>query len=150
MRYLYVPGCLQQAELLNVFAPACYAVGWGSEDVTCIPCRHMAVQAAALYAYRHTALHHNQNCVQGVMMLPASSLPAQGADTVYKRLWVHEVFRVFYDRLVDDSDRVWLLQQVCLHSSDMLTSYTPGHNDSCRVEAQDLCCNASNLILPRS
>ena len=50
--------------------------------------------------------------VQGVMMLPASSLPAQGADTVYKRLWVHEVFRVFYDRLVDDSDRVWLLQQV--------------------------------------
>ena len=50
--------------------------------------------------------------LQGVMMLPASSLPAQGAHTVYKRLWVHEVFRVFYDRLVDDSDRLWLLQQV--------------------------------------
>ena len=50
--------------------------------------------------------------MQGVMMLPASSLPAQGAAAVYKRLWVHEVFRVFYDRLVDDDDRLWLLQQV--------------------------------------
>ena len=50
--------------------------------------------------------------MQGVMMLPASALPAQGAEAVYKRLWVHEVFRVFYDRLVDDNDRLWLLQQV--------------------------------------
>ena len=51
------------------------------------------------------------------MMLPPTSLPSEGQSAVYKRLWVHEVFRVFCDRLVDAAERVWLLQQVCTPSA---------------------------------
>ncbi|XP_066284547.1 dynein axonemal heavy chain 3-like isoform X3 [Branchiostoma lanceolatum] len=44
--------------------------------------------------------------VQGVLLLSAESM-CGGKEAEYKliRLWVHEVYRVFYDRLVDDEDR---------------------------------------------
>ncbi|XP_066529410.1 dynein axonemal heavy chain 12 [Hoplias malabaricus] len=43
--------------------------------------------------------------VQGCLLLKKESLESKRTMI---RLFVHEVFRVFYDRLVDDQDRAWL------------------------------------------
>lgn len=40
--------------------------------------------------------------VRGVLLTPSSHM--KEGDKL-SRLWVHEVYRVFYDRLVDDNDR---------------------------------------------
>lgn len=44
--------------------------------------------------------------IQGVLLGGADTV--QSVDMLLK-LWTHEVFRVYYDRLVDNSDRLWLI-----------------------------------------
>eukprot|EP00955_Chlamydomonas_euryale_P061644 358116-Chlamydomonas_euryale.AAC.1 len=48
--------------------------------------------------------------MQGLLLARPQELLAGGAPREkYLRLWTHETLRVFYDRLVDDKDRAWLL-----------------------------------------
>ena len=53
--------------------------------------------------------------VQGVLLVPKTHM-TEGDKLI--RLWIHEVYRVFYDRLVDDSDRclcVYVYVRVCVY-----------------------------------
>lgn len=43
--------------------------------------------------------------IKGVLLVPASHLKDLSKLVL---LWIHETYRVFYDRLVDDADRYWV------------------------------------------
>ena len=47
--------------------------------------------------------------VFGVLLVPSTHL--QDGDKLI-RLWIHEVYRVFYDRLIDNSDRVMFFEMM--------------------------------------
>lgn len=46
---------------------------------------------------------------QGVLLSVPETMPALSN---MKRLWVHEILRVFGDRSVDETDVKWLIQQI--------------------------------------
>lgn len=61
-----------------------------------------------------------------------------------KRLWVHEVLRVYGDRLVDDNDIKWLVEQI----RNTVTAYM---EDNLNEMFQDLLPETSNTVsLPHS
>jgi len=47
--------------------------------------------------------------IRGILLVPSTHL--QETDKLI-RLWVHEVYRVFYDRLVDDQDRAFFFELI--------------------------------------
>ncbi|CAG7837267.1 unnamed protein product [Allacma fusca] len=53
--------------------------------------------------------------IQGCCLIQKNSVDSK---RIFVRLWIHEVYRVFYDRLTDDSDRNWLFQlsQTCVQN----------------------------------
>ncbi|XP_025190774.1 dynein heavy chain 7, axonemal [Melanaphis sacchari] len=65
---------------------------------------------------------------------------------VFVRLWVHEVMRVFYDRLVDENDRCWLFNKirVCVNTNfqEIFDVVFNDLSDSSPIVCQDM----SNLL----
>ncbi|CAF5123239.1 unnamed protein product, partial [Rotaria magnacalcarata] len=55
--------------------------------------------------------------IQGIALGDPESCPDPAA---MKRNWIHEILRVFYDRLIDDDDRKWLYEQVIKTSKEVL------------------------------
>ncbi|XP_068166194.1 dynein axonemal heavy chain 12-like [Antennarius striatus] len=73
--------------------------------------------------------------IQGCMLLKKDSL--EGKKTMI-RLFVHEVFRVYYDRLVDDNDRAWLYQ--------LMRTIVEYHFDASFAEVFDHLKEGSELV----
>lgn len=49
------------------------------------------------------------------------SIPSTVTNLIsMKRLWVHEILRVYYDRLVDDTDRLWFFNTLRLVCTEFL------------------------------
>jgi dynein heavy chain, axonemal len=60
--------------------------------------------------------------IRGVLLVPAIVLKEE--KKLY-RLWVHEMYRVFYDRLIDDNDRVTFFELIKKVSNDLLKTDIP-------------------------
>lgn len=71
--------------------------------------------------------------IRGCAMIKKESVESK---TAFTRLWVHEILRVFGDRLIDQSDRHWLfrqmrdtVQRIIRENFDVVFEHLPRDND---------------------
>jgi dynein heavy chain len=71
--------------------------------------------------------------IQGCAMLRKECVEHK---TIFAKIWVHEVFRIFYDRLIEEADKTWLFSKIKIvvrdhfkEHFDQIFSYLPKDDD---------------------
>ncbi|XP_060835340.1 dynein axonemal heavy chain 2-like [Rhopalosiphum padi] len=96
---------------LNDFDETVSEIGNGLTSMTISLYKHLVISMTPTPSKMHYLfnLKDVSKVFQGLLL---SNVKYQNFKVPMLRLWCHEVFRVFYDRLVDTSDQKWFLNQI--------------------------------------